>query len=282
MKRALKALFLVIVAAASLNAQDRGRPSSDSGSSSGASIASRGVAVGNTTSSSPAVSSVSRDYGTSSSSSISVPAFSSPAGRGYSNDYRPSVNLTGTSFQSIDYYYSWQNFIYRLQLQYGLNDYYFRRFYRNSEPLVTPAMMKLALRSPLALSTQLLREVDSLQEMLAAAEAGKQVDKKVVAEKTQLIRELARKIRKDQYLEFLDRRNDKDVSQGIQTETLGLAAITQLRQWAVDLNSQLKGMYSEMSTSTVSVQNLVQPSFDALAKGIEKMTKVIDDSSRKL
>jgi hypothetical protein len=280
MKGALKALFLVVIALASLNAQDRGRPSSDSGSSSGASIASRGVAVGNTTSSTPTFSSTSRDYGTSSSSSISTPAFSSPGGRGY--DYRPAVNLTGTSFQTMDYYYSWQNFIYRLQMQYGLNDYYFRRFYRNSEPLVTPAMMKLALRSPLMLSTQLLREVDALQEMLTASESGKQVDKKAVAEKTQLIRELARKIRKDQYLEFLDRRSDKDVSQGAQTDTMGLAAVNQLRQWAVDLNSQLKGMYSEMSTSTVSVQNLVQPSFEALAKGIEKMTKVIDDSSRKL
>jgi gas vesicle protein len=132
------------------------------------------------------------------------------------------------------------------------------------------------------LSTQLLREVDALQEMLMTSESGKQVDKKAVAEKTQLIRELARKIRKDQYLEFLDRRSDKDVSQGVQAETLGLAAVNQLRQWAVDLNSQLKGMYSEISTSTVSVQNLVQPSLEGLAKGIERMTKVIEDSSRKL
>jgi len=279
MKCALKAFFLVLIAATSLQAQDRGRPSSDSGSS-GASIASRGTSTSTAT---PTVSTTSRDFGTATSSSISTPAFSSPAGREYSY-YRPTPNLTGTSFQNIgyDYYYSWQNFIYRLQMQYGLNNYYFRRFYRNSEPLVTPAMMKLALRTPLAVSTQLIRAVDDLQEMLAATESGKQVDKKAVAEKTQQIRELARKIRKDEYLGFLDRRSDKDVAPDVGAEALGPAAVNQLRQWALDLNVQLKGMYSEMATSTVSVQNLAQPSFEALTKGIEKMTKVIDNSTRKL
>ena len=280
MRGALKAFFLLFISIATLQAQDRGRPSSDGGSGGGgSSIAGRGTSSGTMTSS-VSTAAPSRDYGTGSHGTISTPSFSTPAGRGYA--YSPAPSLGGSSFQTLDYYYSWQNFVYQLQTQYGLNSYYFRRFYRNSEPLVTPAMMKLAVRAPLILSNQLLTEVDQLQEMLTAAEAGKPVDKKAVAEKTQVIRDLARKIRRDQSLEYLDGRNDKDLTQGVQAEALGLAAVGQLRQWAVDLNTQLKGLYQESETSTVSVQSLAQPSFEALAKGIEKMSRVIESRSRKL
>jgi len=51
---------------------------------------------------------------------------------------------------------------------------------------------------------------------------------------------------------------------------------------AVDMNTQLKAMYDQNSTATVSVQNLSQPSFESLSKGIERLTKVIENSAKHL
>jgi hypothetical protein len=86
-----------------------------------------------------------------------------------------------------------------------LNGLYFSRFYRNSEPLVTPELMKLTLRGPLTLSTQMLAAVDQLQLMVTDLQAGKQVAREDLSAKTQEIRDLARKIRQDESLTFVDR-----------------------------------------------------------------------------
>jgi len=161
-----------------------------------------------------------------------------------------------------------------------LNGLYFSRFYRNSEPLVTPELMKLTLRGPLTLSTQMLAAVDQLQLMVTDLQAGKQVAREDLSAKTQEIRDLARKIRQDESLTFVDRRLDQNVGKGNQFDNLGLGGIDQLRELATDLHTQLKSMYGQSATSTISVQTLSQPSFASLSKGIEKLTKVIETSAR--
>jgi len=176
----------------------------------------------------------------------------------------------------------WQDFLWNLQTRYFLDAMYLSRFYRNSEPLVTPHLMKMVVREPLSLSTRMLAAVDELGTLVSDLEGGKPVPKQDITTKAQEIRELAKKIRKDNTLSFVDQRADKEVPKGENTETLGLETIRQLRTMAVDMNTQLKAMYNQNSTATVSVQDLSQPSFESLSKGIERLTKVIENSAKHL
>jgi hypothetical protein len=187
-----------------------------------------------------------------------------------------------TSFYSARSFYRWQDYLYRLRHRYLLNGYYFSRFYRNREPLLTPRMQKLSVRDPLVLSNYMLAAIDELEQMLVDARAGQPVDKKEISNKTKEIRDFAKKIRKDDLLSYLDQRKDKNLTRGRQYDQLGLEAIHELRQMALDLNAQLRHMYQQDSTATVSVSALTQPSFESLSKGIDKLCKIIDKSAKRI
>ncbi len=196
--------------------------------------------------------------------------------------YAPAPKLEGTSFTSVNTYYAWQDFYGYLRMHYMMNGLYFSRFYRNCEPLVTPQLMRLTTREPLRLSLQMMTAVDELEAMLQAREAGKPVSKQEITAKAQEIRELAKRIRQDQALTFIDQRKDKDILKGNNIESLGLESVARLREMVTDLNSQLKSLYAENATSTVSVNSLSQPSFESLSKGIEKLSKAIENSAKKI
>lgn len=278
-KVSLGVLTLLIIAAPIFAQEQRPPVSSETGgrgglstgsspSVGGGSITSRGIAVGD--SSGGSVSSVSRDTG---------PSFSSA---GVVNTAHAVPNLQGTSFYSVTSYYEWQDFLWRLRTRYMLDSMYFRRFYRNQEPLVTPHLLKLALREPLSLSSRMVLAVEDLENMVSDLQAGKPVNKKDLASKANQIREYAKKIRSDDSLAFVDRRTDTDIAKQQNFKNLGLDAITQLRELVNDLHIQLKGMYSQTGTSTVSVHTLSQPSFESMSRGIEKLSKIIESSARKL
>lgn len=248
---------------------ERGRVS-DAGPSRGmGSMAGRSIPVG----SASRTNTSSRDAGT----GVSTGTRTGGAGSSFN-----VPKLQGTSFNSMNSYLMWQDFLWNLQTRYFLDAMYLSRFYRNSEPLVTPHLMKMVVREPLSLSTRMLAAVDELGALVSDFEGGKPVPKQDITTKAQEIRELAKKIRKDNTLSFVDQRADKEVPKGENTETLGLETIRQLRTMAVDMNTQLKAMYNQNSTATVSVQNLSQPSFESLSKGIERLTKVIENSAKHL
>ena len=248
---------------------ERGRVS-DAGPSRGmGSMAGRSIPVG----SASRTTTSSRDAGT----GVSTGTRAGGAGSSFN-----VPKLQGTSFNSMNSYLMWQDFLWNLQTRYFLDAMYLSRFYRNSEPLVTPHLMKMVVREPLSLSTRMLAAVDELGTLVSDLEGGKPVPKQDITTKAQEIRELAKKIRKDNTLSFVDQRADKEVPKGENTETLGLETIRQLRTMAVDMNTQLKAMYNQNSTATVSVQNLSQPSFESLSKGIERLTKVIENSAKHL
>ena len=248
---------------------ERGRVS-DAGPSRGmGSMAGRSIPVG----SASRTTTSSRDAGT----GVSTGTRTGGAGSSFN-----VPKLQGTSFNSMNSYLMWQDFLWNLQTRYFLDAMYLSRFYRNSEPLVTPHLMKMVVREPLSLSTRMLAAVDELGTLVSDFEGGKPVPKQDITTKAQEIRELAKRIRKDNTLSFVDQRADKEVPKGENTETLGLEAIRQLRTMAVDMNTQLKAMYDQNSTATVSVQNLSQPSFESLSKGIERLTKVIENSAKHL
>jgi hypothetical protein len=156
-----------------------------------------------------------------------------------------------------------------------LRMYDFNRYYRNREPLVTPAVVQMTLREPLSASQKLLESVDALQVLLDAAQAGKPVNKADIEAKTQEIRTFAKKIRQNEPIAYFDLRKSRDVTKGF--DNLGPGAISQLRELALQLNSQLKSMYDQKVTSSVSVNSLNQASFESLSKGIEKLAKAIEN-----
>ena len=188
----------------------------------------------------------------------------------------------GTSSFTNYNYYPFMNFSNWLYLnynwfqlmQFGLYDMH--RFYINREPLVTPPMLHLTLEMPLIASERLLTAVDALQALVDDMQAGKPVTKEQVSAKTQEIRELAKKIRSYPALAFFDLGKRQDVTKGV--DKLGLGAIDQLREMALALNSQLKSMHDQTVTSTVSVNSLNQASFQSLSKGIEKLSKTIENA----
>ncbi len=256
-----------------LPAQERGGRDTPGNSSSGtSSISSRGIAA--SSSSSTVSTSVSRDYSSGSGAFVAAPSVGAP------QSYTP--DLRGTSFVSANSYYQSMDFFYWVRRNYFLDRYYFSRFYRNTEPLITPQLARLTLRQPLALSSRLLIAVDELEALIRDAQAGKQVDKQQIAEKTKEVRELAKQLRQDQSLNYFDQRKDRDLLKGTRYDDLGLEAIAQLREMALDLNTQIKSLYEQSSTSTVSVDSLSQPSFMSLSKGIDKLSRVISSSARRL
>lgn len=165
---------------------------------------------------------------------------------------------------------------------YALNYGYFSRFSRNVEPLATPELVKLTYRKPLKLSLQMLDAVDELGEMLQPVPTGKQIDKQAVVTKIQEIRELNKQILKDQGLDFLDQRRDKEVFKGVKVDKLDLDAIAKLREMVTDLSTQLKNTYTQVTPAVVSIQSLSQPSFRSMCKEIDKMSKALENSARRL
>jgi len=257
-----------------LLAQERGGRDTPGASSAGtASISSRGIAA---TSSTPAPSvsaSVSRDsYGGQGSYAGSVGGAA----------LAPAPRLHGTSFVSASSYYDSLNFHYWVYNHFYLDRYYFSRFYRNTEPLITPKLAQLTLRQPLVVSSHMLTAIDELEKLILDAQAGKPVSKQQIASKTEEIRDYAKQLRQSESLTYFDRRKEKDLLKGSQPEELGLEAVAQLREMALDLNRQIRNLYEQSSTSTVSVDSLAAPSFSSLSKGIEKLSKVISSSARKL
>jgi len=267
---------LAILLSIPLLAQDRGgRQAAGGGSSAGSS-------AGSTAGRSAVVSSAPSSSNTSVSRAPAVgsntyAAHAAPSAGAVS--YTP--DLRRTSFTSSQTYYDSVNFFYWLNSHYYLDRYYFSRFYRNTEPLITPQLARLTMSQPLRLSNQLLSSIDELEALMRDQQSGNQGSKAEIAAKTEAIRELAKNIRQDQSIVFFDQRKDKDLLRGTQHEDLGPEAIAQMREMALDLNHQIRNLYDQKSTTTISVESLSAPSFISLSKGIERLSKVVSQSARK-
>ncbi len=244
------------------------------GASAGSSsVGSRGVSAGGAGTVAPTVSS--RDvYSGTASRVVANTGLPSSGGGSYAPD------LSRSSFVSQSLWLRSQEYFWYLQSFYGVNPYYFRRFYRNSEPLMTPQIAKLTLRQPVALSMSMLEAVEQLETLIRDRQEGKSVSQQEIATRTEQIRDLAKQIRNDQSVAFFDQRKDKDLLKGMNLNTL--EALTQLREMITNLNLQLKGLYDQSQTFAVSVDSLTQPSLSSLSKGIEKLSKSIETSTRKI
>jgi hypothetical protein len=194
--------------------------------------------------------------------------------------YQP--NLRGSSFRNFNSYYMWNSYYSYLSTRFDVNPVYFDRFYRNTEPLITPVMLKLTLREPISLSSEMLDSIDRLQEMLEAGLSGASTDRQALVEKSRHIRELAKRIRQNQTLSYIDLRENKNLFNAGEHDAFSPEAMQKLRGMATDLDGQLRNMYRQASTSTVSVDSYKEPSLESLTKGIEKICKVIETYSKRL
>ncbi len=194
--------------------------------------------------------------------------------------YQP--DLRGSSFGSFNSYSTWNNYYSYLTASFDVSPVYFDRFYRNTEPLITPAMLKLTLREPIKLSSEMLDSIDRLQEMLEAKRSGASTDREALMEKSKHIRKLAKRIRHNQTLVCVDLRKNKNLYSGGEKDAFNPEEMQRLRGMATDLDRQLKNMYRQSSTSTVSVESYKEPSLESLTKGIEKICKAIETYSKRL
>ncbi len=264
---------LALILSLPLAAQERGGRDTPGNSAGGtASIANRGIAASPSSPAPSAPVSVSRDsYGG-----------GSYAGAAPSSTVSITPNLRGTSFSSVNTYYSSLDFYSWVHARYFLDGYYFRRFYINTEPLITPRLAQVTLRQPLNLSRRMLTTIDELEQLILDSQAGKPVSKQEIDARAQEIRDLARKLRQDPSLNYFDQRKEKDLLKGTSYDELGLEAVSQLREMALDLNRQLRNLYEQKSTATISVEALSAPSFTSLSRGIERLSKVISNSARRV
>jgi hypothetical protein len=278
MKAVASSVFAVVLllAVSSLASDQRPAAASDDRGHNGggsvggsSSLGSRGVSVGQTSTVTPSVSN--RDYGSSSAriggGSLHAPVASTP-------------NLSRTSFVSPALWMRSEDYFWFLQSYYGFSPFYFRRFYRNTEPLITPQIAKVTLRQPVQWSYTMIAALDQLEGMIRDRQEGKDVSQKAIAAKTDEIRDLAKQIRNDQSVSFYDQRKDRDLLKGLNLSTP--EALAQLRQMVTDMNTQLLGLYDDSRPFSVSLSALGQPSFQSLSKGIEKLSKAIESSARKL
>lgn len=194
--------------------------------------------------------------------------------------YQP--NLQGSSFRTFNSYYMWNSYYSYLSTSFNVSPIYFDRFYRNTEPLITPVMLKLTLREPIRLTSEMLDSIDRLQEMLEAGLSGTSTDRQALMGKSKHIRELAKRIRQNQTLSYVDLRENKNLYNKTEHNTFSPEAMQRLREMATDLDRQLRNMYRQAYTSTVSVESYQEPSLESLTKGIEKICKVIETYSKRL
>jgi hypothetical protein len=127
----------------------------------------------------------------------------------------------------------------------------------------------------------MLKMIDDLQLMYADMQSGKAVNREAIIAKSQAIRVLAKQIRQDRTLSLVDLRGETDLCKEGHA-ALNAESITKLREITLDLIRQLNEMYALSSTSTVSVESYQEASFTSMTKGIEKVCKAIEKSSKDL
>jgi len=211
--------------------------------------------------------------------------------RGASNGFSPAApaqtifftpNTQYSSFQNLNMYWNWQHFFSRLQNEYYFSPAYSRRFIVNREPLLTPSLLRIAVRKPLRLSSVLISELDNLDAMFLKMKNGEDIDKKQIALKIKEIRDISKQISKSSDWDVIDQRKDKDILKGMQLGGFSLEDRARLREIVTDLHTQLQDWYNSSSTNTISATSLTQPSIESLTKGIEKISKAMEKSVKRM
>jgi hypothetical protein len=198
---------------------------------------------------------------------------------------------TSSSRNSGYYYYPNYNFYYMRSFLYTLwnqypffsPSYYWFRYDQGDSP-IDRNLLRLALQDSYEAATAMTNQVDTLSSLLDQLESN-QLDRKQFQAQfdTSLteIRKLAKSIRKDESLQFLDQRK------GVHSEEPPRAAsiaemrglVAQLREQVDAMRDGLENYYVRDYTRTVELEHLKQPSFKSISEHIDKVAKAIEKSA---
>lgn len=160
------------------------------------------------------------------------------------------------------------------------------RYAQGDSPL-TPTMIRFGLQDSLRSSKLMNQLVDALEAEIVRFENG-ELDRRQleesVEEKTKEIRQLAKQIRRDDFLDYLDQRKDLDSRSYSQARTPQdlRNLVLELRRWTASMEDRLSRYYAQDKTRVVEVEDLRQPSFKSVSKEIDKLAKTIEKSCSRM
>ena len=186
-----------------------------------------------------------------------------------------------TRFYSLLSRLGWDYRLYGFQLNSSL-----QRFSFGDTPL-TSDVLKLLLRGSTQASSALLADTQALKELMARFGSG-EVSKAVFEERSlgllNQIRNSAKLIRQDFYLEYVD--SDNDVKPRNYSPVSDLdemrSLVADLENMALQVQSRLDSFGSDEDVRTISIHTMRQPSVESLSKGIGQLAKTLKKSSKRL
>ena len=218
----------------------------------------------------------------------SGPVQSTPSGGGGSGPSIPVQTYSpGVAFSNSDWY-RLNSFLYRLSWR---NDFFTGhehqwRYAQGDSPL-TPELLDFALRGPTSLSNTLTLLGDDLTRLVLRYQEGAVEPREFSArlkETTRAIRSLAKKIRRDEFLNYLDLKADTKVPPYSNPANLEeLVALTrELAETARRIESGIHDFQEKDMSRVVSVTDLADDSLDSLTKRVDRMAKAIERSGTRL
>ena len=225
------------------------------------------------------------------------PSYSSYNSISSSRDFQPAALSNGgassggyagyqyinprTSFWSYDSYYRSMQLFDFLLFNYGnaFGNRYFSRFYINNEPIVNTKVAQYAMRIPMYNAKKLLTVADQLQQIRSKYASGQKSGSLLQDPefKSFLLqaKELARTIQKYPALEYLEVRKATDLTGKLAQKDFA-SCLDQMDGYIRMLQNQFSDMVDAESPALISIQQLSQPSFLSLAKGIEKLAAQLE------
>jgi len=213
----------------------------------------------------------------------------SGGGGSYVPDYSQYIN-DRTSFYSYNNFVRSQMLFDLLRMYYGgaFNRQYFSRYYNNNEPILNRKTLYYSLQGSASRAEQLMKAAAELNSLLTEASGNAMGDSAATRdlrwnELTMRIRVLAKQIKDDEFLPFVDVRKENG---GTAVKTAKLDKLsyaeqaTRLVTLATELGNQLSGMINNPNPAVVSVNSLYQPTCESLAKEIERVAKNLEKAKR--
>lgn len=280
-------LVLMGLATTSLALQNRGsgaRPSVSRPSGGGRSAPSTSSST-----SSGSVSSSSSSSGSYRPAGISRPSrdgFSGGSGGGAPSV--PEQTYTPNSRFNYSHWYNTNLFFDQLLLRYGyLRGWdYLWRYAQNDSPL-TQEVVNLALSESSLAADSLVATAEEIESLIDAYESGSlgQESFEVEVERaTKRIRELAKQIRKDDLLEYLDQSPKAKVPAYDRARSIAELRLLcqELHRAARDVANGIDAYYQKDMTRVIDVNDLQRPSFGTMTKEIDRLAKTISKSADRL
>lgn len=226
------------------------------------------------------------DRGVSSTSASSTGFSSSSSGPGLAN----SGGWSDSGGRSYNPYYDpnylrFVDFLHMMQFRYGFfgGDLYLYR-YLNGEPFLNNRMVQMALTDTVGNSDRLLGLTLQLEDIIQDLVDGKStdvaLDKKRAQALTAEIRNLSKKIKSDDFLEYIEpsrREQPLALSKGGDVRQ----QLAELQTFVRQLRTELSNMRSQDAT-VVDVRRLSKPSVRSLSRSIETLTSSLNNSIKKL